>query len=158
MAGPRFGATVLLLFATVAAVMAGVGIYGVMAFGVGQRTREIGVRLALGASSRQVLRDVLGRTALVLIAGTATGIAAALTMSRGLTALLHRDLTARSGHRRGRRGRGGDRRRAGHDRADASRARRHTRRGAARRVSALLAGAGPAAHATPGLEMPCRRH
>src|SRR5207244_324676 len=59
----RFLALLLGVFAGVALLLAGVGIYGVTAYGVAQRTHEIGIRLALGASGERVLREVVGRGA-----------------------------------------------------------------------------------------------
>jgi len=83
--GPRrFYLTLLGTFAAVAVVLALVGIYGVIAYGVRLRQKEIGVRLALGASRGRVLRMVLSDGLRVAIAGVAIGVAAAL----GLTSLL----------------------------------------------------------------------
>jgi ABC-type antimicrobial peptide transport system permease subunit len=64
------------------------GLYGVMAYVVGQRTREIGLRMALGASARQVAWIVLGEASVMMLTGIAIGIAAALALSRSLTSLL----------------------------------------------------------------------
>jgi predicted permease len=88
-AGPRFTATALGLFALVAFVMAGVGVYGVMAHSAAQRTKEIGVRMALGASSAQVLRLVVRDGVGVLVLGLAAGLVMALWLTRSLTGLLH---------------------------------------------------------------------
>lgn len=88
-AGPRFSATALGLFALVALVMAGVGVYGVMSFSAGQRTREIGVRMALGATSTQVLRTIVRDGIVVVAAGLGAGLLAALWLSQSLTGLLH---------------------------------------------------------------------
>jgi predicted permease len=88
-AGPRFSATVLGLFAAVAFVMACVGVYGVMSYAAGLRTREIGIRLAVGATRGQVLRLMLKDAVLVVAVGLACGLGAAFMLSRTLTGLLH---------------------------------------------------------------------
>lgn len=88
-AGPRFSATALGLFALVALVMAAVGVYGVMAYSAGQRTKEIGVHMALGATPSQVLR-VVGRDGLIVVAaGLGVGLVVAMWLARSLTGLLH---------------------------------------------------------------------
>jgi predicted lysophospholipase L1 biosynthesis ABC-type transport system permease subunit len=88
-AGPRFSATVLALFAVVALVMAAVGVYGVMAYSAGQRTREIGVRIALGATRRQVLWLMLTDGVVIVGAGLGAGLVLAVWLAKGLTGLLH---------------------------------------------------------------------
>jgi putative ABC transport system permease protein len=88
-AGPRFGATVLGMFAGIAFLMACVGVYGVMAYVAGLRTREIGIRLAVGATRGQVMSLMLKQSAVVIALGLAFGIAAAMLLTRTLTALLH---------------------------------------------------------------------
>jgi putative ABC transport system permease protein len=72
------------VFGLVALALAGAGLYGVMAFTVSQRTREIGVRRALGAPARQVLGNVFGRSLLQLGIGLALGIAAGIPLARVL--------------------------------------------------------------------------
>jgi hypothetical protein len=72
-------------FGLIALALAGTGLYGVMAFAVAQRTREIGVRRALGAPSRQVLANVFGRSVAELGAGLAIGVALGVAMSRLIT-------------------------------------------------------------------------
>ena len=74
--------------AVMALILACVGIYGVMAYSVAQRTQELGVRVALGASAGGVLRLVLGRAAVLAGIGIAIGIAGAIALSRGLQAIL----------------------------------------------------------------------
>jgi putative ABC transport system permease protein len=88
-AGPRFSAALLTMFAGVALVMAAVGVYGVMAYSAAQRTREIGLRVALGATRGQVLRLIIRDGVSVVAGGLAVGLVAALWISRGLTSLLH---------------------------------------------------------------------
>jgi putative ABC transport system permease protein len=88
MAGQRFDALLLGLFAAVALALASVGIYGVLSLFVNQRTREIGIRMALGAAPRQVLRQVLGQGLVLAGFGVAIGIAAALSLTHFLQGLL----------------------------------------------------------------------
>ena len=87
-AQPRLNAQLLALFAAVALVIAAVGIYGVLAYSVNQRMREIGLRMALGAQSSGVLRLVVGEGLLVALAGVGIGLAAAFALSRTLASLL----------------------------------------------------------------------
>jgi putative ABC transport system permease protein len=84
----RFNMFLLGSFAGVALLLASVGLFGVMAYLVSQRTREIGVRLALGAQPRDVFRLVIGRGMLLALIGTAAGLAAAFGLARLLESLL----------------------------------------------------------------------
>jgi predicted permease len=84
LAGRRFSLLLVAAFSACALVLATLGIYGLMAYLVAQRTREIGIRLALGADARDVLRIVVGRGVLLAVIGVGVGIAA----SAGLTRLL----------------------------------------------------------------------
>jgi putative ABC transport system permease protein len=65
-----------------------VGLYGVIAYAVSQRTREIGIRMALGASRRNVMRLVLGEAMWVILTGLAIGLAGSLALTRFLSSLL----------------------------------------------------------------------
>ncbi|MGE5414218.1 MAG: FtsX-like permease family protein, partial [Syntrophomonadaceae bacterium] len=87
-AARRFTTTLLGLFGLLALVLASVGIYGVVAFGVAERRREIGIRTALGARPRDVLRMIVGGALRLAAAGMALGAIAALALSRLLSTLL----------------------------------------------------------------------
>ncbi len=84
----RFNMAVLVLFGMVGLVIAAVGIYGVMAYVVAQRTNEIGVRMALGATPGRVLSMVLGRAAVLMTAGLAIGGVGAWYLSVGVKTFL----------------------------------------------------------------------
>ena len=87
--GPqRLNLVLLCAFAVVALALTAAGLYGVMAFLVRQRTREIGVRMALGASPRQVLALVVGQGGMLTLAGIGVGVPAALVLTRWLRTLL----------------------------------------------------------------------
>lgn len=88
MALPRFRTLLLGLFAGLALVLASVGLYGVMAYSVAQRTREIGLRMALGAQPGDVLRMVVREGMVLVVLGVAIGLAGALGSSRVLASLL----------------------------------------------------------------------
>ena len=93
-AGPRFVASVLGAFAMAALILATVGVYGVMAYTAGQRTREIGVRVALGATRGQVLRLILGDGVRMIAAGSAAGLLAAVWLVQALKGVLPEVLAA----------------------------------------------------------------
>jgi putative ABC transport system permease protein len=85
----RFSAQLMSAFAVLALLLAAVGIYGVLAYFVGQRVREIGVRMALGASASEVVRLVLLQGMRPLLAGTAVGLLGSFVCSRLLAQLLY---------------------------------------------------------------------
>jgi predicted permease len=93
-AARRLSMILLGIFAALALVLSCVGIYGVISYAVGQRTHEIGVRMALGAQRRDVMRMVLGEGAKMTLLGVAAGIAAAL----GLTRLIANQLFGITAH------------------------------------------------------------
>lgn len=85
----RLAAVVLAAFGLLAVVLAATGIYGIMAYAVSQRTREIGIRMALGAAPAQVAGAVLKRTAILLAAGIAMGFAAAWAAGKFFSQILY---------------------------------------------------------------------
>jgi len=85
---PRFLTLLLTLFAGVALILAAVGIYGVIAYSVAQRTKEFGLRMALGAQPGDVLGIVLGRGMMLALFGIGIGLAGALVLTRFLASLL----------------------------------------------------------------------
>lgn len=89
MAGPRFNTLLLGVFAASALLLAAIGIYAVMAFAVARRTREIGIRIALGATPANIRNLVLGRGAALAAAGVALGAAGAWGATRLLGSLLY---------------------------------------------------------------------
>jgi len=88
LAQPRFRTLLLGFFSGLALLLAAVGIYGVVSFTVAQRTREIGIRMALGARSSDVTRLMLTQGLGPCLAGISVGMAAALIMTRLLSGFL----------------------------------------------------------------------
>lgn len=84
----RFSVALLGAFALVALLLASVGIYGVVSYSVTRRTHEIGVRMALGAGRRKIVRMVVGQSMLMGAVGVAIGIAAGLALTRLLRGML----------------------------------------------------------------------
>jgi len=84
----RFNTLLLGIFAVTALVLASIGLYGVMAFVVSQRTREIGIRMALGGEARSIRRMVLREGILICLVGLVAGAAVSLAVSRTLSGLL----------------------------------------------------------------------
>jgi putative ABC transport system permease protein len=87
-AQPRFRTTILGVFAAAALILAAVGIYGVMAYSVTQRTHEIGIRMALGAQRRDVFRLVIGEAMKIALIGILFGLAGAFALTRLVESLL----------------------------------------------------------------------
>jgi putative ABC transport system permease protein len=85
----RFQATLLGLFAAIALLLTAVGLYGVMAQSVAQRTQEIGIRMAMGATRENVRAMILRRGTLLSLSGTAIGIVGALAFARLIESLLY---------------------------------------------------------------------
>jgi putative ABC transport system permease protein len=85
----RFNMTLLVVFAGIALVLAVAGIYGTVAYSVAQRTQEIGIRVALGATSREILQLVLFGSLKPVLAGLAIGLVAALALTRLLEGLVY---------------------------------------------------------------------
>jgi predicted permease len=89
LATPRLTGFLLSAFAAIALALAAVGIYGVLSYLVAQRTHEIGIRIAVGADRRSVLRMILRQGVLLAVAGVAVGVAAAFALTRLMTSLLY---------------------------------------------------------------------
>ena len=85
----RFNAMLLAIFASLALVLASVGIYGVMAYSVAQRTNEIGIRMALGAQPSDVIKLMVGHGMLLVFTGMVIGLAGAVALTRVMTSLLY---------------------------------------------------------------------
>jgi putative ABC transport system permease protein len=89
LAQSRFYSLMLMLFAATALLLAAVGIYGITAYAVSRRTREVGVRMALGAQPGEIVRLMLGRGLLLSLVGVGGGLVAALGLTRTLNGLLY---------------------------------------------------------------------
>jgi ABC-type antimicrobial peptide transport system permease subunit len=85
---PRFNMVLVSAFASIALLLASIGIYGVIAYSVAQRHQEIGVRMALGATRRDILRLVVSDGILIGIIGAGLGLAGALALSRVLNGVV----------------------------------------------------------------------
>jgi predicted permease len=86
---PRMTAALLAIFGFLALLLAAIGIHGVISYSVAQRTQEIGIRMALGAQSKDVLKLIIGQTGLILLVGGAVGLAGAFAFSKVLATLLY---------------------------------------------------------------------
>ena len=84
----RFTLMLVGVFGAIALVLAAVGVFGVISYSVTQRTNEIGLRMALGALERDVLRMIVGQGARIAVAGVGIGLVAALVLTRAMTTLL----------------------------------------------------------------------
>jgi putative ABC transport system permease protein len=85
----RIQSTLLGIFGTVALVLAAIGIYGVISYSVAQRTHELGIRVALGATTAGLMRLILGRGLVLTSAGLVIGLAGALGLTRLMTTILY---------------------------------------------------------------------
>lgn len=89
LAQPKFNTVLLGTFAGVAMLLAAIGIYGVIAYSVAQRTREIGIRMALGAQRTDMLRMILRQSITLVMTGITIGVVAALAATRLMVTLLY---------------------------------------------------------------------
>jgi putative ABC transport system permease protein len=94
LARERFSSFLLLVFASLAVLLAAIGIYGVMSYAVSQRTPEIGVRLALGAERRDIMRLIVGNGARLAALGVGIGVPLALALGRAIASLLFETTSA----------------------------------------------------------------
>jgi putative ABC transport system permease protein len=88
-ARPRFLSVLLTIFSAVALVLAAVGIYGLLAYSVARRSKEFGLRMALGAQQQDVLGLVLKQGATMIASGLITGLVAAFALTRLMSSLLY---------------------------------------------------------------------
>jgi ABC-type antimicrobial peptide transport system permease subunit len=88
-AEPRFAMRIMTMFAALGVVLAAIGLYGVISYTVGQRTREIGVRMTLGASRGSIARLVVGESVRLAVIGIALGLAGAVAATRLIQGLLY---------------------------------------------------------------------
>jgi putative ABC transport system permease protein len=88
-AQPRLNATLLGIFAAMALLIAAIGIYGILAYSVNQRTREIGVRMALGAQRSRVLRLIVGEGMVIAMLGVGAGLLGSIAVGRLLSSLVY---------------------------------------------------------------------
>jgi putative ABC transport system permease protein len=86
---PRLNSLLAALFASIALLLAGIGIYGVVSYSTSQRSREIGVRMALGATPRDIVRWILGQALLVAVVGMALGLLGYFALARVLGSLFY---------------------------------------------------------------------
>ncbi len=86
---PRMAATLLSLFGLLALLLAAIGLYGVMSYSVSQRTREIGIRISLGAMRRDVLKLIMGQGLILSLIGIGAGLVAASAVTRLIAHLLY---------------------------------------------------------------------
>ena len=84
----RFSTLLLAAFAALAAMLAGVGIYGVMSYAVNQRTHEIGIRMALGARAGDVFKLIIGQGMRAVVIGLSLGLICAIALTRSIESLL----------------------------------------------------------------------
>jgi putative ABC transport system permease protein len=85
----RFRTSIVAMFALLALFVAGIGLYGVMSYAVNQKTREFGIRMAVGATPGAILRVVLGTAARLVSIGICLGLAGAVLLARGIASLLY---------------------------------------------------------------------
>lgn len=85
----RYSASLLSLFGALALTLAAIGVYGVVSYSTSRRTREVGVRIALGAGSRDVLKLIIGESLLRAFAGIGLGLAGAFVLARSVSSLLY---------------------------------------------------------------------
>jgi putative ABC transport system permease protein len=86
----RFTTWVMTVFAAMALLLSAIGLYGVMAYLVSQRTREVGIRMALGATPQEIVRLIVGRGARLIGAGVLVGVIASVALQRVMGALIYR--------------------------------------------------------------------
>jgi putative ABC transport system permease protein len=89
LAKPRFNALLLSIFAGIALLLTAIGIYGVLAYSVSQRTNEIGIRIALGAAQSNIFRLIVGQAMLLVAISMAIGLVGAFMATRFLSSLLY---------------------------------------------------------------------